>query len=248
MLPNAWDVASARLVEDAGASAIATTSAGMAWALGYADGGHMKLELAVSAAGRMVREVSLPVSVDIENGYGDSPADVHNSVAAFLNVGIVGINLEDSLRPVDEQAGRLRAARSAADQAQIPLFINARIDTHRLGGIGNTEWLKETLDRAAVYLEAGANGIFVLGALTAETISLLSGELAAPLNVAVGPGTLTVQESADAGASRISAGSSIAEAAYSLAGRAAVELLNHGTVSELDNARSYAEINTLLGK
>ena len=127
------------------------------------------------------------------------------------------MNIEDSLRSIDEQERRITAARTAADDAGIPLFINARIDTHLRGDIGSTGWVEETVTRAASYARAGASGIFVLGALRADTVTELVNATTLPLNVAFGPGTLSISELAGAGASRVSAGSSITEAAYSVA-------------------------------
>lgn len=225
VLPNAWDVASARVVAAAGARAVATTSAGVAWSHGSADGNRLPRADAVDAIAAIVRAVDVPVTADVENGFGDSPDDVARTVSAVVDAGAVGVNIEDSMRPVAEQVARLSAARSAADDTGVPLFLNARIDTHRLGGLGSLAWLDETVDRALAYVEAGASGIFVLGALHADAVRALVAASPVPVNVAYGPGTLTVGELAEAGAHRVSAGSSIAEAAYSLVGEMAATML-----------------------
>ncbi|MFZ4894495.1 isocitrate lyase/PEP mutase family protein [Plantibacter sp. Mn2098] len=241
LLPNAWDVASARVVAAAGARAIATTSAGVAWSLGFHDGEGVPRDLATDAVARIVRSVDLPVTADIERGFGDDPAVVGESVGRFIAAGVVGVNIEDSMRPVAEQVERLRAARTAADDAGLPLFINARIDTHRLAVVGDEGWLAETVDRALAYTAAGASGVFVLGALRADAIRALAGEAGVPVNVAFGPGTLSVPELAAAGASRISAGSSIAEAAYSLVADQAAAMLAAASpiaAASLDTAAS----------
>ncbi|MEU4273175.1 isocitrate lyase/phosphoenolpyruvate mutase family protein [Streptomyces sp. NPDC026092] len=246
VLPNAWDGASARVVADAGARAIATTSAGVAWSLGHGDGDHLTREQALGALSRITAVVDVPVTADIERGYAADPAGVAETVRGVLAAGAVGINLEDTLRPVAEQAQRIAAAREAADDAGIPLFINARIDTHRLPPGDRSAWLGETLTRARAYGTAGADGIFVLGTPDAQTVRTLVDSQPLPVNVLAGPGALPVPELADAGAARVSAGSSIAEAAYGLVERAARELLTKGTTTSLEGGFDYADLNTLL--
>ncbi|MEU2431644.1 isocitrate lyase/phosphoenolpyruvate mutase family protein [Streptomyces sp. NPDC007861] len=246
VLPNAWDVASARVVADAGALAVATTSAGVAWSLGRGDGDHLTRDQALGAIARITAAVEAPVTADIERGYASDPAGVAETVRGVLAAGAVGINLEDTLRPVAEQAERLTAARTAADDAGVPLFINARIDTHRLPPGDRTAWLDETLARARAYAAAGADGILVLGTPDAETVRTLVSSQPLPVNVLAGPGSLPVSELAEAGAARISAGSSIAEAAYGLVRRAARELLEKGTTTTAEGGFDYATLNALL--
>ncbi|MFE7113131.1 isocitrate lyase/phosphoenolpyruvate mutase family protein [Streptomyces sp. NPDC057575] len=246
VLPNAWDGASARVVADAGAAAIATTSAGVAWSLGHGDGDHITRDQALGAIARITATVDIPVTADIERGYAADPDGVAETVRGVLAAGAVGINLEDTLRPVAEQVERIAAARRAADETGLPLFINARIDTHRLPPGDRTAWLDETLARARAYAAAGADGIFVLGTPDAETVRTLVGSQPLPVNVLADPGALPVSELAEAGAARISAGSSIAEAAYGLVRRAARELLEKGTATSLEDGFDYATLNALL--
>lgn len=246
-LPNAWDVASARLVEEAGAAAIATTSAGVAWSLGAPDGNRLDRDRAVDLIARIVAAVDVPVSADIEGGFADSADGVADTIRAVLAAGAVGVNLEDAdhtgagpLLPADEQAERIAAAREAAGDG---LFLNARIDTY-LRGLADP--LPETLDRAAAYLRAGADGIFVPGVVDPDTIATLVAGIAAPLNVLAGPGAPPVPELAKLGVARVSLGSSVAQAAYAAVSRAARELLADGTYSALAGALDYAELNALL--
>ncbi|MET8590402.1 isocitrate lyase/phosphoenolpyruvate mutase family protein [Streptomyces sp. NPDC005078] len=246
VLPNAWDGASARVVADAGAAAIATTSAGVAWSLGHGDGDHMTRDQALGAITGITATVDVPVTADIERGYATDSDGVAETVRGVLAAGAVGINLEDTLRSVAEQAERIAAARRAADETGIPLFINARIDTHRLPPGDRKAWLDETLTRARAYATAGADGIFVLGTPDAETVRTLVSCQPLPVNVLAGPGTLPVSELAEAGAARISAGSSITEAAYGLVRRAARELLEQGTTTSLEGGFDYATLNALL--
>jgi 2-methylisocitrate lyase-like PEP mutase family enzyme len=253
VLPNAWDVASARVVEDAGAAAIATTSAGVAWSLGYGDGDHIDRDHAFAVVARIAAAVGLPVTADIESGYAADPAGVAETVRGVLAAGAVGINLEDGLRtgpeplrPVAEQAERIAAARSAADAAGVPLYINARIDTHRLPAGDRAAWLEITLARAGAYVAAGADGVFVLGAHDPATVSALVDGVKAPLNVLTGPDALPVSALAELGVARVSAGSSIAEAAYALVARAARELLTEGGSTTLAGGFDYGTLNALL--
>ncbi|GGT52868.1 isocitrate lyase/phosphoenolpyruvate mutase family protein [Streptomyces atratus] len=246
VLPNAWDAASARVVADAGALAIATTSAGVAWSLGHGDGNRLSREQALGAIARITAAADVPVTADIERGYATDPAGVAETVRGVLAVGAVGINIEDTLRPVAEQAERIAAARRAADETGVPLFINARIDTHRLAPGDRTAWLEETLARARAYAQAGADGIFILGTWDSETVRTLVDKAPVPVNVLAGPGAPSVSELAGAGVARISAGSSIAEAAYGLVRRAARELLEKGTTTTLEGGFDYADLNALL--
>jgi 2-methylisocitrate lyase-like PEP mutase family enzyme len=247
-LPNAWDVASARLVEDAGAAAVATTSAGVAWSLGAPDGDRLGRGGAVDLVARIVAAVDIPVSADIEGGFADDPEGVAQTIRAVRDAGAVGVNIEDAdhrgtgvLLPAAEQVERLAAAREAAGDA---VFINARVDTY-LRGLPDP--LTETLARAAEYLAAGADGIFVPGVTDADTVAALVRGIAAPLNVLAGPGAPPVSELARLGVIRVSLGSSVAEAAYAVAARAARELLAEGTYTSLSGALDYATLNALLG-
>ncbi|WP_328827277.1 isocitrate lyase/phosphoenolpyruvate mutase family protein [Streptomyces sp. NBC_00252] len=249
VLPNAWDAASARIVEDTGAAAVATTSAGVAWALGVPDGDLLGRERAVAAVARIAGSVAVPVSADIESGFAEDPAGVADTVRAVLAAGAVGVNIEDALyggegvlRPVAEQAERIAAAREAADAEGVPLFVNARIDTF-LRGAGGVD---ATLERAAAFRAAGADGIFVPGTVEPGTVKELADGIDAPLNVLVGPGAPPVAELAALGVARVSAGSSVALAAYAVVRRAARELLDTGTYGEQTGGLGYGELNSLL--
>jgi 2-methylisocitrate lyase-like PEP mutase family enzyme len=250
VLPNAWDVASARVVEDAGAAAIATTSAGVSWSLGTADGDQLGRDLALDLVARVAAAVRVPVTADIEGGYADDPGGVAATVLDVVAAGAVGVNLEDAdrsggvpLRAVGKQAERIAAARQAADPAA--LFINARIDTYLAVG-DPADRLHETLNRAEAYVAAGADGIFVPGVTDPVLVSALVEGVGAPLNVLAGPGARTVAELAGLGVARVSLGSSIAEAAYAVVRRGAREVLATGTYGTLAEAIDYGELNDLL--
>ncbi|WP_369250683.1 isocitrate lyase/phosphoenolpyruvate mutase family protein [Streptomyces sp. R41] len=253
VLPNVWDAVSARIVEGAGAGAVATTSAGLAWGLGVADGDRLDRDGALGAVGRIAAVVRVPVSADIESGYARDAQGVADTIRAVLAAGAVGVNIEDALydaaggarlRPIAEQAERIAAARAAADAAGVALYVNARIDTC-LRGAGK---IGETLERAAAFLAAGADGVFVPGAVDPVTVKTLVEGVEGPLNVMVGPGAPSVAELAALGVARISAGSGIAQAAHAVVRRAARELLDAGTYDSLTDGLDYAELNTLMGR
>src|SRR5580704_6397377 len=237
LLPNAWDVASAVAIAGAGAKAIATTSAGVAWSLGVPDGGGLGAERAAAVIGRIVAAVDVPVSADIEAGYEDVAA----TVTAVLEAGAVGVNIEDRrngsrLYEPAEQADRLAAARAAAHG--IPFWINARTDVF-LGGSGRID---DALSRSAAYAAVGADSLFVPGLVDLAAIAeLAKGPL--PVAVMVWPGAPPVAEFAAAGAVRISLGSAIAQAAYAVAVQAATELLTSGTYDSVAGGIAYDTMN-----
>ena len=249
VLPNAWDVASARLAEEAGASAVATTSAGLSWSWGVADGEELGLQTVLDLTRRVVGAVDVPVTTDLEAGYAEGPDELAANVRAVLDAGAVGINVEDALggglRPAAEQAARITAVRREAGGG---LFVNARTDTF-LRAVGEPEGrLEETVRRAEAYLEAGASGIFVPGLDDLRVIEVLVARVPAPVNILVGPGSPTIHELAQVGVARASAGSSIAQAVYGHARRAAAELLGPGTYGELAGAADYPMLNALLSR
>lgn len=260
LLPNAWDVASARIVESAGAAAVATTSAGVAWDLGAADGDRLGGDRALGALAGIAAAVGVPVSADIESGYAADPAGVADTVREVLAAGAVGVNIEDALyegealyegaaplRTVAGQVERIAAARAAADAAGVPLFVNARIDTYLRGAGEPADRVGLTLERAAAYLAAGADGIFVPGAVDPGTVKALVAGVDGPLNVMAGPGAPSVAEFAGLGVARISVGAGLAQAAHAVVRRAARELLAEGTYTSLAGGLDYGELNSLLG-
>jgi 2-methylisocitrate lyase-like PEP mutase family enzyme len=250
VLPNAWDAASAAVIARAGATAIATTSAGVSWSAGRRDGNGLSREEMAESVGRIVRAVDVPVSADIEGGYGPSPDDVAATVKAVLDAGAVGINLEDSLAPgaplfdAPAQAGRVRAARDAAAARGLPeLWINARTDVY-LFGVGEPEGrLADVLSRADAYADAGADSLFVPGLIDLDTLATLVKRSPLPINVMVWPGAPTVAELTQVGVRRISVGAAIAQSAYGIAHRAAVELLATGTYDALAGGLDFNVIN-----
>ncbi|WP_406045926.1 isocitrate lyase/phosphoenolpyruvate mutase family protein [Micromonospora sp. NBC_00898] len=252
VLPNAWDPASAALVARAGAAAVATTSGGVAWSLGRPDGEMLTREEVMAAVRRIAAAVDVPVTADVEGGYGLTPQDVAATVRATIEAGAVGVNIEDSraadgtLLPVEEQMQRIQAARKAAASAGVPEFvINVRTDVY-LFQIGEPAGrLDAVLARVAGYAKAGADCLFVPGLLNLDTLSVLTAASPLPVNAMAGPGGPTVAELTAVGVRRISVGTAIAQAAYGVAERAARELLEAGTYHTLDQAVSYPELNAL---
>ncbi|WP_431932074.1 isocitrate lyase/PEP mutase family protein [Nonomuraea jabiensis] len=252
VLPNAWDAASAAVIAAAGAAAIATTSGGVSWSLGHGDGQRLSREEMARAARRIVDSVDVPVTVDVEGGYGPGPADVAATVRAVVEAGAVGVNLEDStavggpLFDVAGQGARLRAAREAAAAAGLPeLFVNARTDVF-LFGIGAPEGrLGEVLERAEAYAEAGADGIFVPGLLDLDALKTLCAASPLPVNAMAVAGGPSVTELARAGVRRVSLGTALAQAAYAATRRAAAELLTTGGLTALDGSLDFSELDVL---
>ncbi|GAA3048437.1 hypothetical protein GCM10020229_69770 [Kitasatospora albolonga] len=194
VLPNAWDAGSAALIARAGVKAIATTSGGVSWSQGKPDQQALSRDEMVEQVRRIAAAVELPVTADVEGGYGPAPEDVAATVEAVIAAGAVGINLEDSkpdftLFSADEQAERIRAARAAAERAGLPeLVVNLRTDVF-LFGIGEEAGrADDVLARAAVYAEAGADGLFVPGLLDLAVIAELVEGQPLPVNVMAGPG------------------------------------------------------------
>ncbi|MEU3481143.1 isocitrate lyase/phosphoenolpyruvate mutase family protein [Streptomyces sp. NPDC033754] len=247
-LANAWDVVSARLIEAAGAPAIATTSAGIAWSLGHPDGETLSPDRAVDHIARMVAAVDVPVTADIEGGYGQDAAGVAETIARLLEAGVVGVNIEDGTRPSAELGARLTAARAAAERSGVPLFLNARTDTYLFGLGDPATRLEHTLERARRYVDAGADGIFVPGVTDPATIAELASGISVPLNIMAGPGAPHVAELGRLGVARVSLGSGVAQAAHAATRHAAQQLYDTGDYQPLADAIPFPELNGLFPK
>ena len=244
VLPNAWDPASARMIVHAGAKAIATGSAGVAWAHGKRDG-HLSREEAVAAVQRIVRVVSVPVTADVESGYGDVAA----TVRAIVEAGAVGINLEDSPGADEEplvapelHADRIRAAREAGSE----IVINARTDVF-LNEVGPAETrLERAIERGNHYRAAGADCIFVPGVTDESIIQQLVKEIDAPLNVLIRANSPRMQKLKELGVARASAGPRIAEAAHAATLAAAREMLERGTYETMKHGLYFGDVENII--
>lgn len=247
VLPNAWDAGSARLIERLGAKAIATTSAGVAWAHGYADGDFLPVSLVVETVAEIARVVAVPVSADIEGGYSSDPAEVGEAVAAVIDSGAVGINLEDGTGGPDLLCAKVEQAKGAGVRLAVDLFVNARVDVYLRNLVSAERRQDETLARAERYRAAGADGIFVPGVTDASEIRAIASAVRLPLNVLARPGLPPASELEALGVRRLSAGSWLASAAFERTAVRASEFLRAGASEPLaKGTMPYAEINALM--
>jgi 2-methylisocitrate lyase-like PEP mutase family enzyme len=214
VLPNAWDAASAALMEDAGAKAVATSSAAVAWARGYADGDALPVAALIDVIAGIARVIKVPLTADIEGGYTDDLGELSETVKAVVGAGAVGINLEDGRRDPDLHARKVATARAAAEQAGVNLFINARTDVYLAGLAEGEAALAETLRRAALYAEAGASGIFVPLPIEEDVLTALAAGIALPLNAMGRPGLPSATRLAQLGVRRLSSATGPFRAAY----------------------------------
>jgi 2-methylisocitrate lyase-like PEP mutase family enzyme len=249
VVPNAWDAGSARILEQVGFPAIATTSAGIAWSLGVPDGGSLDRETMLDHIGRIVAAVCVPVTADLEAGYGETAGDVAESVALAASLGVVGANIEDArtdgLYGTEEAVDRIAAARAAAPRGAF--VLNARTDTYLAGAGGDP--FEETVERAVRYVEAGADCVFVPGVVEEDTIRRLAHAIPGPLNVVAGlVSTTDARTLFSLGVKRVSLGGSLARASLSMLERAGRELLGPGTLDFLDGAISYADLQRRFGR
>lgn len=214
MLYNVWDAGSAKAVRAAGAKAIATGSWSVAAAQGFDDGEKVPLDLVVTILQRIVASVDVPVTLDFESGYGRAPQAVRENVARAIAAGAVGINFEDQivggtgLYPIEEQAGRVRAARAGAEAAGVPAFLNARIDLFLKNppAAHDDAMVEEALERGAAYAAAGADGLFYPGLADPRLIGVVCARAPRPVNILAKPGAPAKAELARLGVARISHG------------------------------------------
>ena len=253
VLPNAWDVISACFLVEAGFSAVATTSGGCAFALGYPDGERIPRREMTAAVRRIAHGVPVPVSADMEAGYGSSPQEVAETVRQTIKAGAVGINIEDSdkinpgrLLDFTLAVERIRAAREAADAAGIPIVINGRSDGFHYGD--SAEIFNETVRRANAYLAAGADCAFVPFVRDGALIGRLAAAISGPMNVLAGPGTPPVPELQALGVKRVTVGSNITKAAMMVVRRAAEELKGAGSYEFARGAPTQPEMHRILAK
>lgn len=245
-LANAWDAGTARLIEHAGARAVATTSAGVAWAHGYPDGDALPVDLLIGTIGSVVRCIKVPLTVDIEGGYAADAAGVAAVVTRVIAAGAVGINIEDGSGAPELLAEKIAAARAAAVEAGVNLYINARTDVCLRGLAPKPGRVAMVLDRAARYRAAGASGLFVPGLSEPDDIKAVVAGAGMPLNVMAWPGLSDAAELGGLGVRRLSAGSGITQAAWGRINGLARDFLAHGRSAALgEGAMTYPEINGL---
>jgi 2-methylisocitrate lyase-like PEP mutase family enzyme len=254
LLPNAWDVVTARLMEAAGFPAVATTSAGIAWALGYPDGERISRGEMLAIIRRISAAVRVPVTADVEAGYGSSPTAAAETARGVIAAGAVGLNLEDGtsagdLLDVGLHVERIRAAREAGVTARVPLVINARTDAFAVKAWDSARRFAEAVRRATAYHAAGADCLFVPHVSDGDTIGRLAQELPGPLNVIAGPPAPPLGELERLGVRRASLGPRVVQAALGTVRRVVTELRQRGTYEALaDLMIPFAELQQLVAR
>ncbi|MFZ0287948.1 MAG: isocitrate lyase/phosphoenolpyruvate mutase family protein [Candidatus Sulfotelmatobacter sp.] len=253
LLPNVWDVASARIVEEAGFPALATTSAGVAFSLGYPDGQKIHKDRMMAAITHIALAVKVPVTADVESGYGNDPEAVARTARAVIMGGAIGLNLEDAtgdrerpLLDLSVEVEKIRAVRDTADKFDVALVINARTDVYLLQVGEPSSRYDETIRRLSAYRDAGADCVFAPGLKEVTTIKRLVADLKCPVNILAGPGSPSVRELQALGVARVSLGSGPMRATLGTLRRIAAEMKTSGTYELLADAPAHSEINQLL--
>ena len=250
VLPNPYDVGSARALQHLGFKAIASTSAGFAWSIGKADN-RVTLEDAVQHLTALCGAVDLPVNADFEGGFAHKPEKVAANVARAAGSGVAGLSIEDSTgdaaNPLYERAfaiERIRAARAAIDAGNSGVLLTGRCEGFLVGQAD----LTLVIDRLQAYAEAGADCLYAPGIRTREQISAVVKAVAPrPVNLLIGASGLSVAEAADLGVRRISVGGALARTAWAGFMRAAREIAEHGTFTELGQGYPGGELNKMFG-
>ncbi|HEY6090636.1 MAG TPA: isocitrate lyase/phosphoenolpyruvate mutase family protein [Gemmatimonadales bacterium] len=239
VLPNAWDAGSARIFVEAGYQALATTSAGIAFSLGVPDGERIARDEMLAAVARITRRVSVPVTADLEAGYGPEPRDVAETVRRAIDAGAVGMNLEDRraekhLIDFDLAVERVRAAREAADKTGVRLVLNARTDAFEAPEVPRERRLAEAVRRGNAYRQAGADCVFVPFVGDRDTIEQVVQQIHAPVNILGTPNSPTIKDLAALGVRRVTFGSAPQRATLGLIRRMAREWKDKGTYGTLE--------------
>ena len=256
VLPNAWDVASAKVFEKAGFPVIATTSAGIAASLGYPDGERIPRQEMLQVVSRIVRAVSIPVTVDLEAGYAATPEEMRETTQQLLATGAVGMNLEDGLRngsmplvQTSHHSEKIRVVREVCRVAGVDLVINARTDIYLKCVGDSSNRFAHTVHRGNAYLKAGADCIFIPGVTHPDDISELTQEIHGPVNILAVTGTPSVRELQRLGVARVSFGSAPMRATLGLLERFACELREYGTFDNiLNGATTYAKTQAMFAE
>jgi len=254
VLPNAWDVASARVLEELGYPAIATTSAGVAFSLGYPDGQRVSRDEMLEVVARISRAVRVPVTADMESGYGTTPKDMAETAKAIVAAGAVGLNFEDVIGDTESsqvdtklQVEKIRTIREVSASLGVPLVINARTDIYLMPIGPEATRFERTVERLRAYRAAGADCVFAPGVKERGLSEKFVKAVEAPLNILVTPGCPPIAELEKFGVARASIGSGVMRSALGLVRRIGKELLESGTyASTFEGAIPFAEVNALL--
>ena len=246
LLPNAWDPGSARLIESLGAKAIATTSAGLAWSRGFPDGDALPIDQLITTTRDIARLIRVPLSIDVEGGYSDDPAVVARVVGGILDVGAVGINIEDGAGLPEVLCAKIEAARRSAIRAGVDLFINVRTDVYLRAMTSGDGAVREVIRRAELYRAAGCDGIFVPGLVKGPAIEAIAAAIdPLPLNIMLMPGLPSPAVLREQGVRRLSAGSAIAQAAMGFASRLVNDFLAGSSDDMSTISVDYGSMNQL---
>ena len=249
VLPNAWDAGSARVIQHAGASAIATSSAAVAWAHGYADGQFLPWETLLHTVSEIVKTVTVPVSADIEAAYAHDAATAAKTVGQVIEAGAVGINIEDGNDSPDLLAKKIENLREASRKQGVDIWVNARVDIYLRRLVEGEAAYGETVRRAKLYREAGASSIFVPAFPDNGRIAQLAKDVVLPLNLLAWPGLPDGSALEKAGVRRLSAGSGIGKAVLSETFKLAKDFLARGASEPLvQGPLTNPEINGMLRK
>ncbi len=250
LLPNAWDALSAKVFEEVGFNAVATTSAGVAWSLGYADGENVPWHDMLSVIARIAEAVRVPVTADIEAGFSSTTSDLFFHIEELVAAGACGINIEDgldhgaSLRGVDQACERIDVARRAAAKAGLHLVINARTDLY-LQGNNDPALLEETLSRCRAYLAAGADCVYPIGLGDLGLISKLVAELKAPVNITGRRGVPSIANLQAAGVARVSTAVTPALFMAGALEESMRKLIQSGSFDHFSTSFDYARLQKL---
>jgi 2-methylisocitrate lyase-like PEP mutase family enzyme len=255
-LPNAWDAVTARILEQVGHPAIATSSAAVAFSLGYPDGQRISRGEMLDAVARITRAVHLPATADLESGYGKTPEEIADFTKAMITAGAVGLNFEDVIGDDESshvelglQVKKIRAIRETAAALGVPVVINARTDIYLMPIGAAATRFERTVERLRAYRDAGADCLFVPGVSDREIIAGLVKAVDAPLNILAGQGCPSLDELERMGVARVSAGSSAMRAAMGAFQRVAKDWLAHGSYDSLLQVTiPYTELNRLMAR
>lgn len=248
-LPNAWDAGSAKVFESVGAEAIATTSAGVAWSLGYPDGRVLPAEVGVSVAKSMVRVLNVPLTFDVEHGYSDDPNTVADNILRLIDVGVAGINIEDGPDQPAVLARKIEAIKNKTSKAGVNIFINARTDVYLASLAPEARRVQESISRANQYGAAGADSVFVPAIAKDEDIRNVAAGTTLPLNVLAWTGLADADKLFQLGARRLSAGSGISQVLWGIGRNLAKDFLVTGSSTPmLEKYMAHGELQGLFTK
>lgn len=254
LIPNAWNAGSAKVFENQGYKAVASTSAGIAYSLGYADGEIIELDDLLLVTKQINKRVNLPLSIDMERGYAEDAYKVKQNIGNILKAGAVGINMEDGrpdgkLDDIELQLEKIQAISELKEELDLPFVINARTCAFWLK-VGNPkENMEIAIKRSNAFLKAGADCVFVPGLLEKNSIINLLSNIDGPLNIIANPLYHDLEGLQKLGVSRLSLGSGPVRASYAKLIQSSKEIIENGNISSLiEHDFSYAEANRYFAK